>query len=133
MNNYQQYQQQNRNGPPQQPSSYTSQQQQPTSYISQQQQQQHVSYQSSPSLSSKSFNRPKITSEIREFESSGVSHNKRKLETLADFFAIIKTTEALETAYSRDAITPSEYANECMKLISHFKNTESVLCSSGGK
>jgi len=42
-------------------------------------------------------------------------------DNMADLFSIIKTTEALEKAYVRDAITAEEYKNNCMKLINQFK------------
>ena len=50
--------------------------------------------------------------------------------TIIDLYSIIKVTESLEVAYSRDAITPSEYADACKRLISQFKTTESALVSS---
>ncbi|KAJ0402252.1 hypothetical protein P43SY_008244 [Pythium insidiosum] len=37
------------------------------------------------------------------------------------------TTEHLETAYVRDAITPEEYTETCTKLISQFKTAETAL------
>jgi ESCRT-I complex subunit VPS28 len=54
---------------------------------------------------------------------------RNRLEDLADFYAIIKTTESLEAAYSRDATTPEEYADNCKRLISQFKTAESALIS----
>jgi ESCRT-I complex subunit VPS28 len=56
---------------------------------------------------------------------------RRDLEDLANLFAIINTCEALEAAYTRDAVTPSEYENECKRLISHFKETEAALIARG--
>ena len=52
------------------------------------------------------------------------------MEDLADLYSIIRATESLETAYSRDAITPSEYSDACKRLISQFKTTEAALVSS---
>lgn len=39
----------------------------------------------------------------------------------ADLYAIIKTTEKLERAYVRDAISPQEYEQACDRLIAQFK------------
>jgi hypothetical protein len=43
------------------------------------------------------------------------------MEKLADLYAIVMTTEHLETAYVRDAVTASEYAPASAKLIAQFK------------
>lgn len=51
-------------------------------------------------------------------------HNKKDAETyenFADLFAILKTTEKLERAYVRDAVTPKEYEPACQKLIAQYK------------
>ena len=55
---------------------------------------------------------------------------RKSLEDLADLYSIIRATESLETAYSRDAITPTEYSDACKRLISQFKTTEAALVSS---
>mmetsp|Transcript_10255 Transcript_10255/g.15381 ORF Transcript_10255/g.15381 Transcript_10255/m.15381 type:complete len:218 (+) Transcript_10255:3-656(+) len=68
-----------------------------------------------------------IMGEIKLFETS---KERKSLEDLADLYSIIRATESLETAYSRDAITPSEYAESCKRLISQFKTTEVALVSS---
>eukprot|EP01037_Dinobryon_pediforme_P046852 gene46852-60463_t len=69
------------------------------------------------------LNRPKME-EIKLFETS---KERKSLEDLADLYSIIRTTESLEAAYSRDAITPAEYAEACKRLISQFKTTEAAL------
>ncbi len=51
------------------------------------------------------------------------------MEELSDLYAIIKATELLEAAYSRDCITSSEYTDACSRIISQFKTTESALIS----
>lgn len=71
--------------------------------------------------------RPELK-EVKLFENS---KERSRFEDLADLFAIIKTTESLEAAYSRDSISSTEYADSCFKLISQFKTTESVLVTSG--
>lgn len=73
------------------------------------------------------MNRPKY-GEIKAFDSAT---ERRRCEDLADLYAIARATESLEAIFSRDAVTPAEYAQECTKLISQFKSTESALVSSG--
>lgn len=51
---------------------------------------------------------------------------------MADLYAILRTTEFLELAYTRDAIdSHEEYAEQCQKLINQFKATEKALVQSG--
>lgn len=71
--------------------------------------------------------RPKF-SEIKAFENA---KDRNKCEDLSDLFAIIKTMECLEAAYSRDSVSSTEYADSCFKLISQFKTSESALVASG--
>jgi ESCRT-I complex subunit VPS28 len=59
------------------------------------------------------------------------SKERDQLESLADFFSIIKATDLLEAAYSRDAIKDNDYAEACSRLITQFKNSERVLIRSG--
>eukprot|EP00201_Polytomella_parva_P018043 CAMPEP_0175067300 /NCGR_PEP_ID=MMETSP0052_2-20121109/17018_1 /TAXON_ID=51329 ORGANISM="Polytomella parva, Strain SAG 63-3" /NCGR_SAMPLE_ID=MMETSP0052_2 /ASSEMBLY_ACC=CAM_ASM_000194 /LENGTH=214 /DNA_ID=CAMNT_0016334159 /DNA_START=106 /DNA_END=750 /DNA_ORIENTATION=+ len=40
----------------------------------------------------------------------------------ADLYSIIKTTEKLELAYVRDAISSEQYEESCLKIISQFKS-----------
>jgi len=49
------------------------------------------------------------------------SREREMYDNMADLFSIIKTTEALEKAYVRDAITNEEYKANCLKLITQFK------------
>lgn len=69
-----------------------------------------------------------IYSEIKLFENA---KERSRCEDLSDLFAIIKTTDALEAAYSRDSLSSSEYSEACFKLISQFKTSESALVGSG--
>lgn len=83
-----------------------------------------------PSNKSRSLtpnNRAKF-SEVKLFENS---KERSRFEDLADLFAIMKTMESLEAAYSRDSVSSTEYTDSCFKLISQFKTTESVLVTSG--
>jgi ESCRT-I complex subunit VPS28 len=45
---------------------------------------------------------------LQEIKLWADTKDRRKYEDLADLFAIFKTTEHLEAAYVRDAITPEE-------------------------
>jgi ESCRT-I complex subunit VPS28 len=51
---------------------------------------------------------------------------REMFEGMADLFSIIKTTEALEKAYVRDAITAEEYKKHCSKLITQFKAAQNL-------
>ena len=64
--------------------------------------------------------------EVKLFEDS---KERNRLEELSDLYAIIKATELLEAAYSRDCITAAEYSDACSRTISQFKTTESALIS----
>lgn len=46
---------------------------------------------------------------------------------VADLFAILKTTEKLERAYVRDAISAKDYEPFCSKLIGQFKTLYETL------
>mmetsp|Transcript_199 Transcript_199/g.389 ORF Transcript_199/g.389 Transcript_199/m.389 type:complete len:247 (+) Transcript_199:129-869(+) len=52
---------------------------------------------------------------------------RQQYDRMAEFYAIIKTTEHLENARLSNSIDKEEYARECSSLISQFKDTESVL------
>lgn len=53
------------------------------------------------------------------------------IEELAEYYAIIKATEMLEMAYSRDAINSQEYNETCSKYLSQFKTMNAGLVSAG--
>lgn len=46
---------------------------------------------------------------------------------LADLFAILKTTEKLERAWTRDLVSAKEYEPLCAKLIAQFKTLWGTL------
>ena len=48
-------------------------------------------------------------------------------DSTADLFAIFKTTEKLERAYVRDAISSKEYEPACQKLIGQYKTLWETL------
>eukprot|EP00894_Picocystis_sp_ML_P002220 jgi/Pico_ML_1/52737/g3401.t1 len=52
---------------------------------------------------------------------------KAMYEDFADLFAIIKTTEKLERAYVRDAVSANEYEPACQKLLAQFKTLSASL------
>jgi hypothetical protein len=72
-----------------------------------------------------------MASSSSEVKLYGNTKERRQIDDLADLYSIIKATEALEAAYTRDAVTPDAYEAECKRLISQFKTTESALVSSG--
>ncbi|KAE8878089.1 hypothetical protein PF005_g3512 [Phytophthora fragariae] len=80
-----------------------------------------------PSSSAAPYRAPPPPQLNREIKLWADTKDRRKYEDLADLFAIFKTTEHLETAYVRDAITPEEYTEACTKLISQFKTAETAL------
>jgi len=49
------------------------------------------------------------------------------VESMSDLFAILKTTEKLERAYVRDAVSAKEYEPACEKLIGQFKTLYSTI------
>ncbi|KAG6975506.1 hypothetical protein JG688_00002311 [Phytophthora aleatoria] len=75
---------------------------------------------------------PPPPQQVREIKLWADTKDRRKYEDLSDLFAIFKTTEHLEAAYVRDAITPEEvesfrYTEACTKLISQYKTAETAL------
>lgn len=50
-----------------------------------------------------------------------------RLFSPADLFAIVKTTEKLERAYVRDAISAKDYEPLCEKLIAQFRTLWETL------
>lgn len=51
---------------------------------------------------------------------------------MTDLYAIIKTTEKLERAFVRDAITPDEYERACQRLLQQFKMIRNSISSAVG-
>lgn len=50
---------------------------------------------------------------------------RERVDNSADLFAILKTTEKLERAYVRDAISAKDYEASCTKLLAQFR----TLCT----
>jgi len=49
---------------------------------------------------------------------------QEKYDNLADMFAIIRTLQFLEVAFSRDMTTAVDYEHECDKLLRNYKSTK---------
>ncbi|KAJ3026126.1 UNVERIFIED_CONTAM: Vacuolar protein-sorting-associated protein 28, partial [Siphonaria sp. JEL0065] len=49
------------------------------------------------------------------------------LDSSADLFSILVTTEALEKAYIRDAVAANDYTAQCTRLIGQFKAARDLL------
>lgn len=69
-----------------------------------------------------------MTSEVKLYSNT---QEKRALDDLAGLYSIINACEALETAYTRDAVSSDDYERECKRLISQFKLDEATLIGSG--
>jgi len=52
-------------------------------------------------------------------------------DDMAELYAILRTTELLETAYTRDAVEKNEYLENLQRLLTQFKNTEKALLERG--
>lgn len=61
------------------------------------------------------------------FATSAAVSRAQGLLRCADLFAILKTTEKLERAYVRDAVTAKDYELQCSKLIAQFKTLWDTL------
>jgi ESCRT-I complex subunit VPS28 len=57
--------------------------------------------------------------------------DERKVKHLCDLYEIIRTTEALESAYINDATSGDEYTKSCNSLISQFNNVRDALKKNG--
>ena len=60
---------------------------------------------------------PKRTEEVRLYENA---REREELDNRANVFALIKTIQALEKAYIKDAVTPAEYSGQCGILLAQF-------------
>jgi len=50
-----------------------------------------------------------------------------RMDDMANFYSLIKSTEHLERAYMNDAVPDAAYTAQCSKLIGMFKNLEKSL------
>ena len=76
-------------------------------------------------------NSPRQRRRVNEIKLYETARERANFEELSDLYSIIRATEAIETAYSRDAISKSEYGEACSKLITQFKGTEAGLIQGG--
>mmetsp|Transcript_22487 Transcript_22487/g.40287 ORF Transcript_22487/g.40287 Transcript_22487/m.40287 type:complete len:221 (+) Transcript_22487:175-837(+) len=68
---------------------------------------------------------PKAVDEsLPQIELYESAKERKAYENMGDLYTIITATEHLERAYAQDAITQSEYTDECNKLLSQFKIAE---------
>lgn len=65
--------------------------------------------------------------ELPEVRLSTTAEERSVQESLAELYSIIKTTEHLERAYIKDAVTAEEYAAACRKLISQFRTLRDAV------
>jgi ESCRT-I complex subunit VPS28 len=68
---------------------------------------------------------------LEEINLADSRKEEERLEELAEYYAIVKATEMLEMAYSRDTITAQEYNETCTKYIAQFKTMTASLMSAG--
>lgn len=71
-----------------------------------------------------------LANEQHDFPEIKLSSNRNERfenDNFADLFAIIVTTEHLETAYVRDSISSDEYNAACMKLIAQYRTAKAAL------
>eukprot|EP00252_Welwitschia_mirabilis_P012613 TRINITY_DN2785_c0_g1_i1.p1 TRINITY_DN2785_c0_g1~~TRINITY_DN2785_c0_g1_i1.p1 ORF type:complete len:214 (+),score=24.64 TRINITY_DN2785_c0_g1_i1:211-852(+) len=67
------------------------------------------------------------TDAMKEVRLWNDKREREMYDNFADLYAIIRTTEKVEKAYVRDAISPKEYETECTKLIAQFKTLRNSL------
>eukprot|EP01114_Cavostelium_apophysatum_P008241 TRINITY_DN2059_c0_g2_i2.p1 TRINITY_DN2059_c0_g2~~TRINITY_DN2059_c0_g2_i2.p1 ORF type:complete len:245 (+),score=61.89 TRINITY_DN2059_c0_g2_i2:143-877(+) len=82
-----------------------------------------------PPNNSQSLSSSQSSSKLTTDSAVKLYNNNREREmydNMADLFSIIKTTEALEKAYVRDAITAEEYKLNCAKLITQFRAAQNL-------
>mmetsp|Transcript_24706 Transcript_24706/g.59459 ORF Transcript_24706/g.59459 Transcript_24706/m.59459 type:complete len:215 (-) Transcript_24706:260-904(-) len=54
------------------------------------------------------------------------STERQNIEQMADLYSIIKATQHLETAYTRDAVSEEKYTEACKGLINKFKTLKAA-------
>jgi ESCRT-I complex subunit VPS28 len=60
-----------------------------------------------------------LDEEVKLAESAG---ERDLIDSLAEIYSIIRTLDGLEKAYIKDAVTESEYAEICSKLLKQYKS-----------
>jgi len=71
----------------------------------------------------------RASSKQLETEVKLYSNNRERemFDNMADLYSIIKTTEALEKAYVRDAVSADDYKKQCAKLITQFRAAQNLV------
>nr|CAB3267632.1 vacuolar protein sorting-associated protein 28 homolog [Phallusia mammillata] len=62
--------------------------------------------------------RPELYQEVKLYSSA---REREKYDNLAELYSIIKTLQALEKAYVKDALTAKDYTGACSKLLEQYK------------
>mmetsp|Transcript_19231 Transcript_19231/g.63565 ORF Transcript_19231/g.63565 Transcript_19231/m.63565 type:complete len:111 (+) Transcript_19231:318-650(+) len=87
----------------------------------------HAQNDSSRMLASKAS--PSIKKELEKQLQVEDDSNRQEMESFADYYAIIRTMEKLETQYIRGTIAPDVYEKECQKLLPRFSTLKECLPS----
>uniref|UniRef100_H9GCW7 Vacuolar protein sorting-associated protein 28 homolog n=1 Tax=Anolis carolinensis TaxID=28377 RepID=H9GCW7_ANOCA len=63
-------------------------------------------------------NKPELYEEVKLYKNA---REREKYDNMAELFAVVKTMQALEKAYIKDCVTPSEYTAACSRLLVQYK------------
>ena len=59
------------------------------------------------------------------------TRERRRQTDLADFYALLKASEAVEKAYARGAVSAADYETACSQLMAQFRAGEAALTGDG--
>ena len=59
------------------------------------------------------------------------TRERRRQTDLADFYALLKASEAVEKAYARGAVSAADYEKACSQLVAQFRASEAALTGDG--
>ncbi|KAK2118471.1 Vacuolar protein-sorting-associated protein 28 [Saguinus oedipus] len=63
-------------------------------------------------------NKPELYEEVKLYKNAW---EREKYDNMAELFAVVKITQALEKAYIKDCVSPSEYTVACSRLLVQYK------------
>ncbi|XP_068127158.1 vacuolar protein sorting-associated protein 28 homolog isoform X2 [Hyperolius riggenbachi] len=63
-------------------------------------------------------NKPELYEEVKLYKNA---REREKYDNMAELFAVVKTLQALEKAYIKDCVSPSEYTAACSRLLVQYK------------
>uniref|UniRef100_A0A2K5S841 Vacuolar protein sorting-associated protein 28 homolog n=1 Tax=Cebus imitator TaxID=2715852 RepID=A0A2K5S841_CEBIM len=63
-------------------------------------------------------NKPELYEEVKLYKNA---REREKYDNMAELFAVVKTMQALEKAYIKDCVSPSEYTAACSRLLVQYK------------